>query len=537
MPSLTQTPAWIALQNHQKIIGDVHLRELFEHDAQRFTDFSRETCGLFVDFSKNRLSRDTLKYLFDFADQMQLGEWIAKMYRGELINHTEQRAALHIALRNRSNTAILVNGENVMPKVNAVLAQMRTFSEQVRDGRWLGHTGKPIDTIVNIGIGGSDLGPAMVCQALRRYHHPRLQAHFISNVDGTALANLLPDLNPETTLFIVASKTFSTQETMLNAHSARRWLIEQLGDEQAVAKHFVALSTHAEKVEAFGIHLDNMFEFWDWVGGRYSLWSAIGLSIVLMLGMDEFENLLAGAHAMDQHFHHTPWTDNVPVILGLIGVWYSNFLHAHDHVILPYDWALERLPAYLQQLVMESLGKHVDRAGNPVDYATCPTTWGAAGNNGQHSFYQLLHQGTHLLPADFIVAVQPQQDLGHQNACLSNALAQTHVLMMGRTAEETAATGMEAHLVAHRTFVGNQPTNTILYQRLTPTILGSLIALYEHKTFVQSVCWDINPFDQWGVELGKQVANELLPELENGALHSKHDASTNGLLAKIQAWR
>jgi glucose-6-phosphate isomerase len=439
-----------------------------------------------------------------------------------------------------------VDGQDVMPEVNAVLEKMRVFTETVRSGEWLGYTGKPIDTIVNIGIGGSDLGPAMVTRALKTYHHPRLSSYFVSNVDITHWAETAPKLNPETTLFIVASKTFTTQETMLNANSARAWFLEKTGDEAAIAKHFVAVSTARAKVIEFGINPKEMFEFWDWVGGRYSLWSAIGLSIATMIGMDNFEALLAGAHEMDQHFLTAPLEQNMPTLLGLIDIWYSNFFGEETRAVLPYDFALELFPDFLQQLVMESLGKHINRDGERVEYTTCPIIWGAPGNNGQHAFYQLLHQGTQLVPCDFIIAIDSQYSLpAHQDAVLSNALAQAHSLMMGRTPQETAMALARAGAskeqlllqVPHRTYRGNQPSNIILYQKLTPKILGALIALYEHKTFVQSVIWNINPFDQWGVELGKEMASQLLPELHHSQPTQGHDSSTDNLLNYIKARR
>jgi len=541
---ISHSAAWAALKTHQQDLAQVHLRDLFAADSQRFEHFSVEACGLLLDYSKNRLTSHTLTLLKQLATQAQLQDWRNRLFQGDKINHTEQRAALHIALRNRSNHPIKLDGNDVMPEVNAVLSKMRQFSESVRDGTWRGYTGKPIESIVNIGIGGSDLGPAMVTKALKAYHHTRLRGYFVSNVDGTHLGETLAELDPETTLFIVASKTFTTQETLLNAKSARQWLINQLGDEKAVAKHFVAISTATQEVTEFGIDSANMFEFWDWVGGRYSLWSAIGLPIAVMIGMDNFEALLAGAHELDKHFETAPFEQNLPVLMGLIGVWYSSFFRAHSHAVLPYDYALALFPAYLQQLVMESLGKHVTRDGNSVDYLTSEIIWGAPGNNGQHAFYQLLHQGTHLVPADFLIAIESQYDLpGHQDAVLSNALAQTYALMMGRTTEETkqalSSKGISGdpltQQLPHRVFEGNQPTNTLMYQKLTPKILGTLIALYEHKVFVQSVCWGINPFDQWGVELGKQVASTLLPALK--AESEGHDSSTAGLLNYIKTYR
>lgn len=536
--TITHSAIWSKLKNHYQDIQSIQLRDLFAQDKQRFEKFSLESCGLLLDYSKNRLNNTTLELLLQFADEVKLKSWIDRMFQGDLINESEKRAALHIALRNQSNTPILVEDEDVMPSVNAVLSKIQLFVDKIHAGKWLGHTDKAIDTIVNIGIGGSDLGPLMVTQALKNYHHPCLSAFFVSNVDSAQLAKTLKSVNPETTLFIVASKTFTTQETMLNANSARTWLISKLGDEKAIAKHFVAVSTAEEQVIKFGIDPANMFEFWDWVGGRYSLWSAIGLSIAVMIGMENFNRLLAGAHALDNHFKTAPFDKNLPVLIGLIGVWYVNFFEAKTHTILPYDFALEYFPSYLQQLVMESLGKRITREGEQVDYATCPVTWGALGNNGQHAFYQLLHQGTQLVPADFIIAIESQASLAnHQEAVLSNALAQTLALMMGRNAEETRNTGVEEAILPHRVFPGNQPTNTIVYQKLTPEILGALIALYEHKTFVQSVCWGINPFDQWGVELGKQVANALLPELTGDYRGGKYDASTDGLLSYIKARR
>ncbi|HAI70391.1 MAG TPA: glucose-6-phosphate isomerase [Gammaproteobacteria bacterium] len=541
---ISHSAAWAALKTHQEDLAQVHLRDLFAADSQRFEHFSVEACGLLLDYSKNRLTSDTLTLLKQLATQAQLQDWRNHLFQGDKINHTEQRAALHIGVRNRSNHPIKVNGNDVMPEVNAVLSKMRQFSDSVREGTWRGYTGKPIESIVNIGIGGSDLGPAMVTKALKAYHHTRLRGYFVSNVDGTHLGETLAELDPETTLFIVASKTFTTQETLLNAKSARQWLINQLGDEKAVAKHFVAVSTATQEVTEFGIDSANMFEFWDWVGGRYSLWSAIGLPIAVMIGMDNFEALLAGAHELDRHFETAPFEQNLPVLMGLIGVWYSSFFGAPSQAILPYDYALALFPAYLQQLVMESLGKHVTRDGNSVDYLTSEIIWGAPGNNGQHAFYQLLHQGTHLVPADFLIAIESQYDLpGHQDAVLSNALAQTYALMMGRTREKTkqalSSKGISGdpltQQLPHRVFEGNQPTNTLMYQKLTPKILGTLIALYEHKVFVQSVCWGINPFDQWGVELGKQVASTLLPALK--AEIAGHDSSTAGLLNYIKTYR
>jgi len=512
--SISQSPAWTALKKHQQKLANDHLWNLFSQDNQRIEHFSCESCGLLLDYSKNRLTAKTLKLLQNLAETANLKTWIDKMFSGELINTTEKRAALHIALRNRSNQAIFVNGKNVMPAVNTVLAKMGKFSESVRSGQWRGYTNKPIESIVNIGIGGSDLGPAMVTHALKIHHHSRLRSYFVSNVDSTHLFEILAEINPETALFIISSKSFSTQETMLNAHSARRWLIQQLGSEEAVSKHFVAVSSHRERVTKFGMDIENMFELWDWVGGRFSVWSAIGLPIVIMIGMDKFEELLSGAHAMDTHFQTTPVEHNMPILLGLIGVWYSSFFGAATQAILPYDFALKYFPAYLQQLSMESLGKQVTRTGESVDYLTCPVIWGTLGNNGQHAFYQLLHQGTQLISSDLIVALKSQHNVPeHQAAVLSNALAQAQALMKGRTLQETQAANLPQ--AEHRVFKGNQPTNMIFYQKLTPSILGALVALYEHKVFVQSVCWNINAFDQWGVELGKEMASDLLDSLDN----------------------
>lgn len=538
MALISQTRAWQDLQAHQTQFSS-SLRELFAADPQRFQQFSKTACGITFDFSKNHLTPDTLKLLTALLETAEFTSLRQQFFSGGKINHTENRAALHIALRNQSNTPILVDGKDVMPEVNGVLAKMRAFTAAVQSGQWRGHTGKVIDTIVNIGIGGSDLGPAMVTRALRAYHHPRLRAFFVSNVDSTHLSETLQQLNSETTLFVIASKTFTTQETMLNANSARQWFLQQTNNnETAIAQHFVALSTNTAKVTAFGINPDNMFVFWDWVGGRFSLWSAIGLPVMLMIGAEKFDELLGGAHAMDEHFYNAPLQDNLPVLIALVGVWYSSFWRAATQAVLPYDFALELLPAYLQQLEMESLGKRVTRDGENVDYPTCPIIWGAAGNNGQHAFYQLLHQGTHLVPTDFIVAKNSQQPLeNHQVATLSNAFAQSLVLMQGRTAIETAAalttSGMNDEAVTfhtpHRVFTGNQPSNTLIYEKLTPAILGALLALYEHKVFVQSVCWQLNPFDQWGVELGKQVANSLLTALEGGK-SDLYDSSTQGLI-------
>jgi glucose-6-phosphate isomerase len=546
MSELTGSPAWQALAAHAAAMEETHLRALFAADAERFSGFSLEQEGLLLDYSKNRVSGETMGLLFDLARAADLEAWRDHMFQGERINLTEDRAVLHIALRNRANRPIMVDGEDVMPAVNAVREQMRGFSEAVRSGAWRGHTGETITHIVNIGIGGSDLGPLMVCEALKPFQRTDLTPHFVSNVDGAHLVHTLETLDPARTLFVIASKTFTTQETMTNAASARAWLIERLGDEAAVAKHFVAVSTNAEAVAAFGIDTANMFEFWDWVGGRYSLWSAIGLPIALAIGMDRFEELLAGANATDEHFRTVPLERNQPVILALLGIWYRNFLGAASHAVLPYDQHLHRLAAYLQQGDMESNGKFVRRDGEQVDYATGPIIWGEPGTNGQHAFYQLIHQGTELVPADFIAAAEAQTPLGdHQAKLLANFLAQTEALAFGKTEAEARAEleeqglsgeALEA-LLPHKVFQGNRPTNSILYQKLTPEMLGRLIALYEHKIFTQGIIWNINSFDQWGVELGKQLAKVILPELEGDGTIDSHDSSTNGLINRIKALR
>jgi len=537
--ALTDSKAWRALTAHYEAIADKHMRELFAADAQRFDKFSLQFKDILLDYSKNRITEETMQLLLDLANQAELRTWIDRMFSGDPINITENRAVLHIALRNRSNHPILVDGEDVMPKVNAVLTKMRIFTEAVRGGSWRGHTGKVITDIVNIGIGGSDLGPLMVTEALKSYSKRDLKVHFVSNVDGTHMIETLRDLSPETTLFIVASKTFTTQETLTNAHTARAWLVQAAGDEAAVAKHFVALSTNTEAVAEFGIDTDNMFEFWDWVGGRYSLWSAIGLSIALSVGMDRFEELLGGAHEMDRHFQSAPFEQNLPVILGLLGIWYNNFFGAQTHAILPYDQYLHRFAAYFQQGDMESNGKRVNRNGDSVDYSTGPIIWGEPGTNGQHAFYQLIHQGTKLIPADFLAPIETHNPVGeHHPILLSNFFAQTEALMKGKTEAEAraeleaAGLGGDAleQLLAHKVFEGNRPTNSLLFRKLTPTTLGALIALYEHKIFVQGICWNINSFDQWGVELGKQLAKAILPELAGQQPVTSHDCSTNGLI-------
>jgi len=544
--ALTESKAWRALKAHHEAIADTHMRELFNADPQRFDKFSLRFKDILLDYSKNRITEQTVALLLDLANQAGLRTWIDRMFSGDRINITENRAVLHIALRNRSNHAILVDGEDVMPKVNAVLTKMRIFTEAVRGGSWRGHTGKVVTDVVNIGIGGSDLGPLMVAEALKPYAKRDLQVHFVSNVDGTHMIETLRELSPETTLFIVASKTFTTQETLTNAHTARAWLLQTAGEEAAVAKHFVALSTNTDAVAEFGIDTDNMFEFWDWVGGRYSLWSAIGLSIALAIGMDGFEELLAGAHEMDKHFQSAPFEQNLPVILGLLGIWYNNFFGAQTHAILPYDQYLHRFPAYFQQGDMESNGKRVTRDGKTVDYSTGPIIWGEPGTNGQHAFYQLIHQGTKLIPADFLAPVESHNSVGEHHAILlSNFFAQTEALMKGKTAAEVRpeleAAGLAGdaleRLLPHKVFEGNRPTNSLLFKKLTPATLGALIALYEHKIFVQGICWNINSFDQWGVELGKQLAKAILPELAGDEPVGTHDCSTNGLINFYKASR
>jgi glucose-6-phosphate isomerase len=543
MSRLEESPAWQALIQHQREVGNIHMRDLFERDPQRFARFSLRLGDIVFDYSKNLITERTLALLVDLAHQADLAQWIEAMFNGEKINTTEGRAVLHVALRNRSNEPIFVDGKDVMPEVNLVLKKMRSFSEAVRSGDWKGYSGKVITDIVNIGIGGSDLGPKMVCEALKPYARKDLRAHFVSNVDSTDLVETLKGLDPDTTLFLVASKTFTTQETMTNAHSARNWFLSTAKSEAAIARHFVAMSTNAKAVSQFGIDTHNMFEFWDWVGGRYSLWSAIGLSIALYLGMGYFEELLNGAHVVDQHFRNAPFERNIPVIMGLLGIWYSNFFGAQSHAILPYDQYLAHFPAYFQQGDMESNGKSVTRQGEWVNYTTGPVIWGQPGTNGQHAFYQLIHQGTRLIPCDFLAAAISHNPLGeHHPILLSNYLAQTEALMKGKTAQEAraelTAEGISGEqlelLVAARTFPGNRPTNSFLYPKLTPEVLGMLIALYEHKIFTQGVIWNINSFDQMGVELGKQLAKKILPELLQEAQVTSHDSSTNGMIQIIK---
>lgn len=543
--NFTETEAYKYLADHFIDINQKSIKDLFAEDADRFNKFSVFFEDILLDYSKNRITDETLALLIQLARECKLDEAIKAMYNGDKINETEDRSVLHIALRNLSNTPILADGKDVMPEVDAVLAKMEKFSNSIISGEWKGYTGKAITDIVNIGIGGSDLGPVMVTEALKHYKN-HLNIHFVSNIDGTHIAETLSGLNAETTLFLVASKTFTTQETMTNAHSARSWFLENGAKEDDIAKHFVALSTNAKDVSAFGIDTENMFEFWDWVGGRYSLWSAIGLSISLSIGFDNFKELLAGAHATDNHFKTAEFESNIPVILGLLGVWYINFYNAETQVILPYDQYMHRFAAYFQQGDMESNGKHVDRNGNEVDYETGPIIWGEPGTNGQHAFYQLIHQGTRIIPADFIAPAQSLNPLGdHHPILLSNFFAQTEALMNGKTEEEVTEELKKdgkspediSKIAPYKVFEGNRPTNSILLKKITPYSLGSLVAMYEHKIFVQGVIWNIFSFDQWGVELGKQLAKKILPELEGDEKVASHDSSTNGLINQYKTWR
>ncbi|WP_255987850.1 glucose-6-phosphate isomerase [Chitinolyticbacter albus] len=539
MSKLLTSPAWQALVEHHKQISPLHLRDLFAQDPQRFERFSLESGGLFFDYSKNRITEETMTLLFDLARQTGVTERIQRMFSGEKINITENRAVLHVALRNLDKNPIVVDGEDVMPKVNAVKEKMFQFSDEIRSGERTGYTGKAFTDIVNIGIGGSDLGPVMICNALKNFGHQRLTMHFVSTVDGDQVVSTLKKLNPETTLFIIASKTFTTQETITNARTARKWFLDRVGNESHIAKHFVAVSTNAKAVSEFGIDTNNMFEFWDWVGGRYSLWSAIGLPIAIYLGKHDYQDLLHGAYTMDEHFKNKPLEQNLPVIMGLLGVWYINFFGANTQLISPYNQALQRFPAYLQQLDMESNGKTVDLDGNRVDYHTGPVVWGDAGINGQHAYYQMLHQGSQLVPIDFIASVEhPDIPEPHSTILMANYFAQTEAFMRGKNEAEVRAeldkagitgTAQDA-LVPHKIFEGNRPTNSILIQRLTPRRLGALIALYEHKIFVQGTIWNVNSYDQWGVELGKQLAKAIEGDLTTPGLTTSHDASTNGLI-------
>lgn len=541
----TQTNAWKELQNYFAEFNGTHMKDLFAKDAARAEKYSLQLGDIFVDYSKNIVDEKVLALLFQLAEECGLKDAIKAEFTGEKINKTENRSVLHIALRNRDNHPIMSDGQDVMPGINRVLAQMKEFSSQIISGEWKGYTGKPITDVVNVGIGGSDLGPLMVCEALKPYK-TRINNHFVSNIDGTHMAETLKKVNPETTLFIIASKTFTTLETMTNANTAKQWFLAAAKDEKAVAKHFVALSTNAKAVSDFGIDTKNMFEFWDWVGGRYSLWSAIGLSICCSIGFDNYEQLLTGAYEMDKHFAESDFDKNIPVILALIGVWYNNFYGAETEAILPYDQYMHRFSAYFQQGNMESNGKYVDRNGNQIDYQTGPIIWGEPGTNGQHAFYQLIHQGTKMIPCDFLAPAISQNPIGdHHAKLLANFFAQPEALMTGKTAEQVIAEFKKEgkseeqykDLVAYKVFKGNIPTNSILFKKLTPKVLGSLIAMYEHKIFTQGIIWNIFSFDQWGVQLGKQLANVILPELQNDAKVSSHDSSTNSLINKYKEMR
>lgn len=542
MSQLTESFEWQKLVHHGEQMKSVHLSRLFEQDPERASAFTQQVAGLLVDYSKQRVTGETLDLLQQLAAERGVLARRDAMYAGEKINTTENRAVLHIALRNRSNHPILVDGKNVMPEVNAVLQRMRRFTDSVHEGRWLGYTGERITDVVNIGIGGSDLGPRMVCEALASHALPGIRVHFVANIAPSEIASLLKTLDPSRTLFVIASKTFTTQETLTNAHTARRWFLDHAMDESAVEKHFVAVSTNLEAVAKFGINTDHMFGFWDWVGGRYSLWSAIGLPIALYIGMDGFERLLEGAHAMDEHFRHAPAEQNLPLILGLIDVWNTNFLGAETLAVLPYGTRLGMLPAYLQQASMESNGKSVDLDGHRVDYKTGPVVWGGAGTNGQHAFYQLLHQGTRLIPTEFIASIRTHSPIGNQQAMLlSNLLAQTRALMLGRSlgdvVEEMKAAGIDDETITrvspHRVFIGNQPSSTILFPQMIPEAVGALIALYEHRIFVAGAIWHIDSYDQWGVELGKQMAGELLPAIGKPSVPGSFDPSTEAMLSFI----
>ncbi len=536
-PPLTSRPAWKGLEAHYRQVRNLHLRQLFADDPARGERLTAEAVGLYLDYSKNRVTDETLRLLLQLAEECGLRARIDAMFRGEKINVTENRAVLHVALRAPRGASIVVDGENVVPQVHAVLDKMSAFADRLRGGAWKGHTGRPIRNVINIGIGGSDLGPVMAYEALRYYSRRDMTFRFVSNVDGTDFVEATRDLDPAETLFIVSSKTFTTLETMTNAHSARDWLLRGLGgDSKAVAKHFVAVSTNAEKVREFGIDTANMFGFWDWVGGRYSMDSAIGLSTMIAVGPERFREMLAGFHAMDEHFRTAPLEKNLPVLLGLLTVWYTDFFGAQTVAVLPYEQYLKRFPAYLQQLTMESNGKHVTLDGTPVNYDTGPVYWGEPGTNGQHSFYQLIHQGTRLIPCDFLAFGQTLNPLGrHHDILLANVFAQCEALAFGKTAEQVKAEGTPDRLVPHRVFEGNRPSNTILAERLTPEALGKLVALYEHSVFTQGAIWDIDSFDQWGVELGKVLAQRIIPELEGKAAPElKHDSSTNGLIRRYR---
>ncbi|HWZ20361.1 MAG TPA: glucose-6-phosphate isomerase [Ktedonobacteraceae bacterium] len=533
---LTHRPSWQKLEVHYHTARNLHLRTLFAEDPHRGEHYALEAVGIYLDYSKNRVTDETMRLLLDLAESAGLRERIDAMFKGEKINVTERRAVLHVALRAPRDQSIIVDGENVVPEVHAVLDKMADFSSRIRSGAWTGYSGKRIRNIISIGIGGSDLGPSMAYDALKYYSDRNLTMRFVSNIDGNEFVEATRDLDPAETFFVVSSKTFTTLETLTNAHSARAWCVNALGSDQAVAKHFVAVSTNAAEVEKFGIDTANMFEFWDWVGGRYSYDSAIGLSLMIAIGPEHFRDMLAGFHKMDEHFRTAPFESNLPVLLALIGIWYNNFFGAETVAILPYDHYLGRLSAYFQQLDMESNGKHVDLQGRQVDYQTGPIIWGQPGTNGQHAFYQLIHQGTKLIPCDFIGFNQALNPLGrHHDLLMANFFAQTEALAFGKTAAEVAADGVQTFQIPHRTFEGNRPTNTILAERLTPETLGKLIALYEHKVFVQGTIWNINSFDQWGVELGKVLANRIIPELESASdPELTHDSSTNTLIKRYR---
>jgi glucose-6-phosphate isomerase len=536
---LTQRPAWKALQTHYDTIKGRHLRDLFAEDAQRGERLAVEDVGIYLDYSKNRVTDDTLRLLFDLAEGCGLRERIEAMFRGDKINVTENRSVLHVALRAPQDAVIEVDGKNVVPEVHAVLDEMARFAVRVRSGEWKGHTGRAIRAVVNIGIGGSDLGPVMAYEALKYFSDRDIAFRFVSNVDSTDFAEATRELDPAETLFVISSKTFTTLETMTNAQTAREWTLRALGDEKAVAKHFVAVSTNAEEVSKFGIDTANMFEFWDWVGGRYSMDAAIGLSIMVAVGPENFRSMLSGFHAMDEHFRTTPFERNLPVLMGLLTVWYNDFFDAQTVGVMPYEQYLKRFPAYLQQLTMESNGKHVTLDGERVNYQTGPIYWGEPGTNGQHSFYQMIHQGTKLIPCDFIGFMQSLNPIGnHHDFLMANVFAQTEALAFGKTADQVKAEGTPDWLVPHREFDGNRPTNTILAQRLTPEVLGTLIALYEHSAFTQGAIWNVDSFDQWGVELGKVLAKRIIPELEGGdEAKLSHDSSTNTLIKRYRSHR
>ncbi len=545
MKSIIESSAWRELESHWELLQALEMRDLFAQDPERVDSFSLESCGILLDYSKNLITDQTMELLLKLADEADVAGWIERMYAGDKINSTEQRAALHVALRNRTDRPMLVDGVDVMPEVNRVLAQMEGFVHRVRSGEWRGYSGKRISDVVNIGIGGSNLGPLMVSEALQHYQTPQLRVHFVSNVDATHITETLRPLDPETTLFIIASKTFTTQETLTNAHVAREWIETSFEDKRAVASHFVAVSTSGERVRDFGIDSNNMFTFWDWVGGRYSLWSAVGLPIALAIGMEQFYQLLDGAHEMDEHCRTAPLRQNMPLTLALLGIWYANFGSVKTHAVLPYDQYLRYLPDYLQQADMESSGKRVTRDGRAVDYSTGPVIWGAAGTDGQHAFFQLIHQGTQIIPCDFIVPIHSHNELGEQHQkLLANCLAQSEALMQGKSEAEVRAeletSGMATDelemLLPHKVFPGNRPSNTLLLDRITPQRLGALIALYEHKIYLQGVIWQINSFDQWGVELGKQLAGVILSELDGGD-GAPHDSSTKRLIDRCRRER